>query len=189
MKYNKYIDEFMFPPEMRAYLKTIELSAHDLLDLICLSPVPLSKKIESIRTLAKKAGAEHDEDLRDECDKQLRYYEKALSYINEDGVFTAETSWYNEIIHETKDSFDTVLATIDDAKDFIRNYIRLGELKDDSLYWYDIRKWIKNDARKYVEACSYLFIRDEISFVEIEDYIPLMIMTFRKYVLYHGVMI
>ncbi len=62
------------------------------------------------------------------------------------------------------------MATIDDVKDFIRNYIRLGELEDDALYWYDIIKWIKNDEGKYVDVCSYIFIKDEISFVDIDNY-------------------
>ena len=168
MKYDKYIDEFMFSPEMKTYLKTVELSAQDILDLICLSPLPLKKKMDSLRILDKEASLEHNEELHNECDNQFRYYEKALSYIAEDGVFTAEPSWYNG--SEREDSFDGVLATIDDVKDFIRNYIRLGELKDDALHWYDIRKWIKNDEGKYVDVCSYLFIRDEISFVDIDNY-------------------
>ncbi len=63
MKYDKYIDEFMFSPEMKTYLKTVELSAHDILDLICLSPLPLKRKMDAIHILDQEAVSEHNKRL------------------------------------------------------------------------------------------------------------------------------
>ncbi len=168
-KYGKYIDEFMFSPEMRSYLKSTELEGFNFAELIAFSPVPVERKLEAFRSLAKEAGLNKDFGLQQEYVEQSQCFEKALSFLSEDGVFVIEPACYSDYTHDADGYFDSVLADLNDVKDYIRDFYIKCELDRDDLWWFDVSKWIKNNEGKYIEACDYIFVRDEIWYSDICD--------------------
>ena len=166
--YKDYLDKCMPSQAMREYLKTATLSGWQTASLIMYAPVSLTIKAEELKAVLLDPEVRQDEDMIDECRIAITNVEKAVEYLNAEGVFTVKICEYSETEHDSVGHFACVCGSIEDVQEYISNDINNCEGGACSLRWYAADKWMKDHLGKYVLACSYIIFRDEVIYGEIE---------------------
>jgi hypothetical protein len=167
--YPKLIEEFMPSEEMKEYLKNVELIYWQIVQLVYLSPTTIAKKKNALKCLLRIAEQENDDALLSECQLYLRNIADSERERTGEGVFTVKMGRY---CHEEKDSvidFETVCTTYDAAISVIVELYRIDEYTADDPVWYEITKWNKAEDGKMSEACSYIIVRGELWYIDMDD--------------------
>ncbi|MBR1853472.1 MAG: hypothetical protein IJ794_10095 [Lachnospiraceae bacterium] len=183
MQYNEFIDQFMPSGQMRAYLKTVELWPFQITELIYYSPCPLTEKLEGLRKLYEQAEkmevCDERNDLLERTANCISNIEDALKCLGVEGVFSIEAGHFDEDSLDTSADFETLCTTVEDVMDYVneleQNYVESYDDDSDevaeSLRWYDVTKWVKDESGKQKSICNYVIINNEICYSELaRDY-------------------
>ncbi len=166
------IDQFIISEEMRSYLKTTKIRPLDFVDMIYHAPSPLKMKLRSLKELLSKVdcieNAGERQEWTDEIRERIRLLEKALQILNENGVFSVETGYFDNSSYEDEYAFATLCLSYEEV---LKTVHRLDGFiqEEEILRWYRIKKWLKNNEGKLQEACCYVMVKDDIWFCEMND--------------------
>ena len=128
-----------------------------------------SEELEELLKVKKDAEERNERELIEECDVGIKNIEISKSYLETEGVFSIEVYEFDDEKKDNDCYFDSVAASFEDVKEFIKKDLEMSETKDTDPRWYSIIKWVKNAEGKYTEACTYLIARDEKRGAELCD--------------------
>lgn len=175
---NKYIEKCMPSKEMQEYLKTYSdvdgLYLYHIIDMIVCSPVcNIYDKLKYLKELKPITDEIFDDNYDVDISRKDRYYEHisyleyCINSLSKNGIFTAEEFWYDDDINAQDEYLCGLFANISDVNNFIDDYF--NDLDDDDLRWIKVTQWIYDD-NDYKPNVSFIFIKGNIIYCEIEDY-------------------
>ena len=168
--YPDLIEEFMPSEEMREYLKNVELIYWQIVQLVYFSPVCMDRKKKALEQLIEIAEDERDGELKSEAQLYLKNIEDSEKERIGEGVFTVELGRYAPEEKDSSIDFHTVCKTYDAALSVISEYHMIEEYTDDDPVWYEITKWKETENGKMVEVCSYIIVRGELWYIDLDDH-------------------
>lgn len=168
---DKYIEEFILSDEMIAFLKQTNHSIDEEADIIYHAPASLKRKKIALSELLDEAKEDGIQELIDDCEIYLKAIHEAERLMDAEGVFSVEINSYDAEKGDSDYEFDGLFNNFDDLVQYVKQNLEEYEVADDDPWVYQAVKWINDENGKLVEACTYWFVRGEIWFVELEDYI------------------
>lgn len=168
--YPDLIEEFMPSEEMSEYLKNVELGDWQIVQLVYFSPTCIGRKKKALEQLSEIADNVHDDELQAECQLYLSNIEDSEKVRIGEGVFTVKLGRYDPEEKDSSIEFYTVCTTYDAALSVIGEYHGIEEYTDDTPVWYEITKWNKTENGKMKEVCSYIIVRGELWYIDLDDH-------------------
>lgn len=94
--------------------------------------------------------------------------EAFLELLAQEGVFSVSLCYYDEKIKEIDYDFHCVCASIEDVLEFEKQDKKWRDMEPDKVYCYNVEKWIKDEAGKYINGGQFILSGGEIILNEVE---------------------
>lgn len=164
--YDDIMDRFVPEVKLRDYLKTADLDAYDVAEIIYNAPSPIEEKRAALRQLGALNVACSNE--YSESWKNLgSVIDEAINLLHrESSIFQLyECTLYKDA--EYSDEYEVgMFQTYEAAIRCIKEREKALNLDDIESVWYQIELWVKEDNDKYINACCYYIINQILCYVE-----------------------
>ena len=160
--YRGFLDKCPFSDYMRDYLRTADLCPLNMIDIVMYAPIPIYTKFDELKKMRGDISDREDNYFVDYYNRAIRNIELGIRYLSEEGVFSIELVENDHENKATKYDLQMICGTLDAVMAFTRQD---SEYRNDSPgyhFWYSVRKWIKDQEDKYVVACDYFIMKDEV---------------------------
>lgn len=187
------IYELFKSKEMAEYLSQNinNLSALDILNMICMAPIDIRRKAEILKLCAENEDVKSEintiletEQFSNEIEKEKtikKIYQKSFGYnyriclnaVNEltkddNAIFTVQNVWVDEdMLIGYHYSDIEVCSTFDGVLDIIKEQMEFEEWNwnnKEQLFWYVITKWIPADNGRYQQVMEFYMIDGKVSY-------------------------
>lgn len=131
-------DEIFHSVVMSDYFKQNPLKPEKLVEAIQGAPIPLARKLQLLTDLDEKEYP---------CAEPIRHLTKAMKelVVKPGEFFLLRYCWFVELICSDTEITAPYLS-IEQAINAIRKIIAESEIKEDTLCWFQIEKWVPDGA-------------------------------------------
>lgn len=163
ISYKGYLDKCMPSEIMRTYLKSVDLSPRQVVDLIMYSPVDIDVKMEELGRIA--ADKTKDVLLKEMASEALKGIQEAIIKIDEKRCcYSLEFMGYCENIQDNIYGLEAIYRSLKDTKDFFSGLIESEGFTGNEMGWSKVKKWVENEDGDYEVVHTYIFRGDKIVF-------------------------
>lgn len=171
--YEEYYDQFMPSKQMREYLKKTQVNPWQVVNMIYCAPCRLTHKLKALKQLRSQANDLEEAAQRkwflEEINDDIKNIEEAFHCLELPGIYSIEAGMFSECGCWTDVSLETLCFTFEDALRIIKEREDgLRECDPDGLWWYEVKKWIKNKEGKLDDVCNYVIVRKELQYCELD---------------------
>ncbi len=166
--YKGFLGKCGFSDYMLDYLQTAELSVRNAVEIVLYAPVSIYIKLDELKKIYESMVETAEEHEKEYCLNGIKNIEIAIRLLAEDGVFSMEESCY-EGDFNTEREFIGIYASWKDVAEYVKDELEQWEPDPEERFWYHAIKWVKNKAGKYIAACEYVLVKDEILFSELQE--------------------